>query len=223
MAKKSSDAVTKFLMHMEKVEAALPSASSDYAFTVRIDFDLLKKKDDAAVKAAVVGGAEADLTVVVEGDKVPQGFTWTYDELIKRLKERYADFKQNAEFHERMKPVKADPKLCSPALPRPRAEEGRQEGLLQPQRREGAGRALHPQGRHAVRAGAERRRRRRDASRSGPRRYSASMCNRYRMTAKQAELAARYGVEPIHLEDAPLPPRSRSRTVPPGSCAARVA
>lgn len=32
------------------------------------------------------------------------------------------------------------------------------------------------------------------------------MCNRYRMTAKQAELAARYGVEPIYPEDATFPP-----------------
>jgi putative SOS response-associated peptidase YedK len=32
------------------------------------------------------------------------------------------------------------------------------------------------------------------------------MCNRFRMTAKQAELAARYGVEPIYPEDATFPP-----------------
>lgn len=32
------------------------------------------------------------------------------------------------------------------------------------------------------------------------------MCNRYRMTAKQAELAARYGVEPIYPEDVTYPP-----------------
>lgn len=32
------------------------------------------------------------------------------------------------------------------------------------------------------------------------------MCNRYRMTAKQAELAARYGVDAIYPEDAAFPP-----------------
>ena len=32
------------------------------------------------------------------------------------------------------------------------------------------------------------------------------MCNRYRMTAKQAELALRYGIEPIYPEDVTLPP-----------------
>jgi len=32
------------------------------------------------------------------------------------------------------------------------------------------------------------------------------MCNRYRMTANQAELAARYGVEPIYPQDVIFPP-----------------
>lgn len=32
------------------------------------------------------------------------------------------------------------------------------------------------------------------------------MCNRFRMTAKQAELAARYGVAPLYPEDATFPP-----------------
>lgn len=32
------------------------------------------------------------------------------------------------------------------------------------------------------------------------------MCNRYRMSAKQAELAARYGVKPIYPEEVTLPP-----------------
>lgn len=34
----------------------------------------------------------------------------------------------------------------------------------------------------------------------------ADMCNRYRMTAKQADLATRYGAEPIYPEDATFPP-----------------
>lgn len=36
------------------------------------------------------------------------------------------------------------------------------------------------------------------------------MCNRYRMTAKQADLAARYGAEPLYPEDATFPPPSLS-------------
>jgi hypothetical protein len=112
IAKKSSAAVTRFLTHMQKVEASLAHKESDYAFTVRVDIDLIKKKTDGAVKTAVVGGAEADLTVTVEEDKVPPGFIWTYQELVGRLKDRYADFKQNNAFHALMEPLKNDKKLC---------------------------------------------------------------------------------------------------------------
>lgn len=112
VAKKSPDAVARFLAHMQKVEAALAKETSDYSFTVRVDFDLIKKKDDAAVKAAVVGGADADLKLHVEGDKVPPGFDWTYEELIGRLKERFSDLKQNKTFHDRMRAIKGNNKLC---------------------------------------------------------------------------------------------------------------
>jgi hypothetical protein len=112
VAKKSSDAVTKFLVHMQTVEASLSKRESEYAFTVRIDFDLIKKKDDGAVKAAVVGSKDADLKVTVQGDNVPPGFTWTYEELVEKLKSRYSDFKQNAAFHALMRPVKENEKLC---------------------------------------------------------------------------------------------------------------
>jgi hypothetical protein len=131
VAKKSFDAVTKFLVYMENVEAALPP-SPNFAFTVRVDFDLIKKRDDAAVKAAVVGGAEADLKVTVEADKVPPGFTSTYNDLIKKLGERYADFKQNADFHQRMKPVKADPKLCYERYVDPERKKGGKEAYFNP-------------------------------------------------------------------------------------------
>lgn len=112
VAKKSAGAVTKFLAEMQRMEAALPKDESDFSFSVRVDFDLIKKRDDGAVKAAVVSGADADLKVLVEGDKVPPGFIWTYDELVGKLKARYTDFKQNRAFHSNMSVVKADPKLC---------------------------------------------------------------------------------------------------------------
>lgn len=132
VAKKSSDAVTKFLVHMQKVEASLAKETSDYAFTVRIDFDLIKKKDDSAIKATVVGGADADLKLFVEGDKVPPGFDWTYDELIAKLKDRYIDFKQNAAFHALMKPVKRDGKLCYERFLDPVNKKGGKKAYFNP-------------------------------------------------------------------------------------------
>lgn len=132
VAKKSAEAVTKFLAHMQKVEAALPNDQSPYSFTVRVDFDLIKKKDGAAVKAAVVGGAEADLTVTVEGDKVPAGFTLTYQDLVKKLQERYSDFKQNAGFHTLMNTVKPNAKLCYERYLDPDKRKGTKKSFFNP-------------------------------------------------------------------------------------------
>lgn len=86
VARKSSDIVTKFLTRMREVEASLAKLPSDYAFTVRVEFDLIKRRQDGAVKAAVVGNADADLRVTLEGDKVPPQFTLTYDDFVARLK-----------------------------------------------------------------------------------------------------------------------------------------
>jgi hypothetical protein len=132
VAKKSSDVVTKFLAHMQRVEDDLVKASSDYAFTVRVDFDIIKKKDEAAVRAAVVASADADLMIAVEGDKVPSGFTWTYEELIMKLKERYSDFKQNGQFHSLMRAVKANTKLCYERYLDPVNKKGGKKAFFNP-------------------------------------------------------------------------------------------
>jgi hypothetical protein len=112
VAKKSSDAVAKFLAHMKSVEETVSKQPNEFTFSVRVDFDLIKKKEDGAVKASMVNGAEADLKVTVEGDKVPAGFIWTYEDIIGKIKDRYIDFKQNKKFHDLMKSVKSNNKLC---------------------------------------------------------------------------------------------------------------
>ncbi|MGF6178130.1 DUF3644 domain-containing protein [Ensifer sp. 4252] len=111
IAKKASAAVTRFLAHMKSAEAALPDGPSEFAFAVRVQFDLIKKKADDAVKATIVGD-DPDLTLSVEDDKVPQAFAWDYITLTEKLKKRYGDFKQNADYHAVRKPLEKDKKLC---------------------------------------------------------------------------------------------------------------
>lgn len=112
IAKKSAPAVTKFLTHMKKVEEELPRDLSPYSFTVRVDFDLIKNKEESAIKSAIVSPSEAELTVRLERDTVPPGFTLTYQNLTKKMKERYTNFKQNRDFHVLMNHIKSDEKLC---------------------------------------------------------------------------------------------------------------
>lgn len=132
VAKKSSHAVAKFVSHMQKLEAESSRANSDFSFSIRIDFDLIKKKDDGAVKAAIVGASDAEIKVVVESDNVPAGFDWTYEALLKKLNARYTNFKQNAEFHALMAKVKNDKKLYYERYLDPVKKKGGKKGFLNP-------------------------------------------------------------------------------------------
>lgn len=131
VAHKSSDVVVRFLAHMESLRAKVSAEDSDYAFSVRVNFDLIKNKDDAAIKAAIVG-ANPDLTVSVESDKVPAGFTLTYDLLVSRLKERYSNLKQNGTFHAIMKPLKANGKFCYERYLDPETKSGGKKAFFSP-------------------------------------------------------------------------------------------
>jgi hypothetical protein len=116
---------------MESLRKKVSGDASDYAFSVRVNFDLIKNKDDAAIKAVVVG-ADPDFTISVQGDKVPAGFTLTYDLLVGRLKERYSDFKQNGTFHAIMKPLKANPKFCYERYLDPETKSGSKKAFFNP-------------------------------------------------------------------------------------------
>ncbi|UXS39516.1 DUF3644 domain-containing protein [Agrobacterium tumefaciens] len=111
IAKKPSDAVTKFLAHMKASEVGLPEISSDYSFTVKVHFDLIKHQSDNAIKASLVK-TNPDLTLIVEHDRVPAAFSWDYDTLTGKLKKRYSDFRQNADYHAIRKRLEKDSKLC---------------------------------------------------------------------------------------------------------------
>lgn len=131
VAHKSSDVVVRFLAHMEALRSSVSAQDSDYAFSVRVNFDLIRNKDVSAVKAAVVG-SDPDLTVSVEGDKVPPQFPWTYDTLVSKLKDRYSDFKQNGTFHAITKPLKADPKYCYERFLDPATKSGSKKAFFSP-------------------------------------------------------------------------------------------
>jgi hypothetical protein len=131
VAHKSSDAVVRFLAHMELLRTKASADESDFAFSVRVNFDLIKNKDDTAIKAAVVG-TNPDLTISIEGDKVPAGFDWTYDILVAKLMYRYSDIKQNATFHAIMKPIKENAKFCYERYLNPTTKSGGRKSFFSP-------------------------------------------------------------------------------------------
>jgi hypothetical protein len=112
-AKKPSVAVARFLAHMQAMAANADASPSEFAFTIKVEFDLVKKKADGAVTAMIVGPKDnPDLTMSVQTDQVPAGFDWDYSALSKTLAARYSDFLQNAKYHKVRKPLEKNPKLC---------------------------------------------------------------------------------------------------------------
>lgn len=103
-------AVTKFLAHCEKLEAESKGAG-DFSFSVSVQFDVQKKKVDGAVPVVIVreGG---DLTLTVDDDRIPPGFDWEYEELIKRMGQRYSDFVRNNAFHAIKRELEKEARFC---------------------------------------------------------------------------------------------------------------
>jgi hypothetical protein len=113
VAKKPTPAVARFLAHMNAIEAKASGQISDFALTVKVEFNLSKKKVDGAVNALIVGPNDGpQLTVSVHTDGVPPGFDWDYSELNARLQKRYSNFVQNHAYHTLRKSLEKDPKLC---------------------------------------------------------------------------------------------------------------
>lgn len=113
VAKKPTPAVARFLTQMQAMENKAGGAPSDFAFSVKVEFDLVKKKAHGAVTAVLVGPHDdPDLTVAMEGDQVPPAFSWDYKTLSTKLEARCIDFKQNKQYHEIRQKAEKDAKLC---------------------------------------------------------------------------------------------------------------
>lgn len=131
VAKKSSEAALRFLAHMQSIEAASVNENSEFSFKVRVNFDLIKKKQDNTLTASIVA-VDPDITVTVEGDVVPAGFTWSYQDLTNRLAGRYVDFKINKKFHKILKPFRSNGKFCYERFLNPANKFGSKKAFYSP-------------------------------------------------------------------------------------------
>ena len=113
ITKKSGPAVAKFLAHIQALEQAAPKTHSDFAVSVTVEFDLVKKKIAGAVTAVMVGPNDnPDITLALGGDQVPAAYAWDYKTLCQKLKDRYANFKQNSKYHILRQALEKNPKFC---------------------------------------------------------------------------------------------------------------
>lgn len=123
VAHKSPEHVTRFLSYMEELRESAADEVSDFAVSIRVNFDVIKNRENAAVTAALVRD-NPDLTLGIDGDKLPAGFVTPYRELLRKLQDRYSDFSQNGTFHDIMKPFKTDERYCYNRYPDPEKKAG---------------------------------------------------------------------------------------------------
>jgi len=128
--KNRPEAVTKFLAHCEKLEIET-KGTGDFAFSVSVQFDVQKKKVDGAVPVVIVpeGG---DLTITVGDDRIPPGFDWDYEELIKRMKQRYSNFICNKSFHAIKRELEKEAKFCFVRRLNPKKKGGMSQKYYNP-------------------------------------------------------------------------------------------
>ena len=123
VAHKPAEAVSRFLAYMEELRTGAADEDSDFAVSIRVNFDVIKNRENAAVAAALVRD-DPDLTLSIDGDKLPAGFVTPYKDLISKLQARYSNFSQNGTFHDIMKPLKADERYCYNRYPDPEKRTG---------------------------------------------------------------------------------------------------
>jgi hypothetical protein len=86
----------KFLDFIDLMEQS-SSASGAYDVTVNINIKFVKSTTPDAIKVQLEKGEGAAVQLTEE--QIRDKYPWDYDDLVKKMKERYTNFKVNQEFH----------------------------------------------------------------------------------------------------------------------------
>jgi hypothetical protein len=84
------------------------------AFNVGVEVELrfIRKASDHAIAVRVVPGDPNALPVTITEEDARKAFPWTYNDLRRALRKRYANFKENETFHKIRKPLERDTRYC---------------------------------------------------------------------------------------------------------------
>lgn len=80
------------------------SDSGPYDVTININVNFVKSRTSDAIKAQL-GRGEGAITVHLTEEQIREKYPWDYRELVRRMKERYKDFKVVRKFHDLRKAV----------------------------------------------------------------------------------------------------------------------
>ena len=105
--------VSRLLSHIAEQEKAAPAERDDpYVVTMRV---MVKFSRSALIDAEIVKivkDGEGALAITLTEEDMRERFPWSYDELTKRLRARYSDFKANQAYHDIRQPLEENPMYC---------------------------------------------------------------------------------------------------------------
>lgn len=115
----------------ELAAASKVSETNDLHFQTSIEIQLKKAGSAEAPAVKITSDPSATPVVLVE-ENLAALFPWTYDELIKRCKARYTDFRANQAFQDHRKEVAKDSKLFKLRLLDPSNPKGIRKPFYSP-------------------------------------------------------------------------------------------
>lgn len=106
-------AVSRLLSHIAEQEKAAPAHKDDpYVVTMRVMVKFSRSVLGDAEVFKIVKDGEGALAITLTEEDIRERFPWNYDELTKRLRGRYSNFKANQAYHHIRQPLEEDPMFC---------------------------------------------------------------------------------------------------------------
>lgn len=110
--KKYNEQTRNLLNYLESIEQEHPSDTENpYNATLRVETKFLRSSSDNAIKVQPTTDPKAPKVQITEEDMLKR-YPYDYHALTNKLRNRYADFKQNKEYHDVLKSLKSDNKYC---------------------------------------------------------------------------------------------------------------
>lgn len=107
----------------ELAASSKASETTDLHFQTAIEIQI-KKSAGAEMPSVKITNDPGATPIFLTEENIGSLFPWTYDEVTKRCKQRYADFAANKKYHDLRKTVNADGKLCKVRLLDPANPKG---------------------------------------------------------------------------------------------------
>lgn len=104
--------VSRLLTHIAEEERVPSEKDDSYVVSMRVLVKFSRVTDNDAEIVRIVKDEEGALAIALTEEDMRERFPWSYDELTKRLRARYADFKANQAYHDIRKPLEDSPMFC---------------------------------------------------------------------------------------------------------------